>query len=91
MVSKVAKVERLTAEQAAERLAVTSRQVRKLINAGELKAMCVSVKRNAKHKKYVIDLQDLEAFERSRRNDTTVVPRSAPRQKKTSYPVYTTV
>ena len=91
MANEVVKVERLTIEKTAERLAVSPRQVRKLISCGELKAMMVSLNRNAKHKKYVIDLQDLEAFERSRQTGATEAPRKTPRRKKTEYPVYTTV
>jgi hypothetical protein len=82
---------RLSVEQVAERLAVSTRQVNRLIEAGELKAFNVSLNRDAKHKKHVVDIQDLEEFEQSRRTGQRITTPKPKRQKKTEYPVYTSV
>jgi transposase len=83
-------MQRLNIEQVAERLCVSTRQVRKLIASGQLRGINVSLDPNGKHKKYAIDLEDLERFEESRRSQPP--ERKKPRRKKQQdFPVYTTV
>lgn len=59
-------MQRLNVDQVAERLACSPRQVRKLIEAGQLKGINISVDPNGKYKKFVVDVADLEAFENGR-------------------------